>query len=286
MSHGFLRALRGEFYLLRHRRSPRWMHLLAFLAAVLYVLGSRLSLGILEAAGGGGPGEVGAWNFWPQFGSATRGGLFVVEIAILLLVAGGLPREAASGAVRDPLSRGLSRTQLLLARAVVALVMPVTLFLAALAGAALSASLLFDAGDIMVGGEVLFAIDEEGIDRLLYHAMLHALPALWALALVALALSTVFRHGVAAVGVGLAVMLSPTLLHGTLGEKAPWFFADVLPAMGPDSFLKEASDRAAGFSDAYPTSFDAIVHAGWLSPWPVMVVAGIWAVLQFRRKKV
>ena len=283
---GFLRALRGEFYLLRHRRSVRWMHVGIFALAALYVVGSRLKLGLVSAAGGGGVGEIGAWNFWPQLGEGTRAGLFLVEIATLIFFAGGLPREISSGAIRDPLARGISRTAFTLARCAIALILPLTMFACAIGGAAASAALLFDAGDIMVGGDVIFSIEEEGIDLLLYKAMAHAVFTLLALALFSVWMSTTFRHGVAGVGVGLAVMLTPTLLHETLGEKAPWLFADILPALGPDSFLKEATDRAAGFSDAYPYSFEEIVNIGWISPAPAIVLSLIFTVLIFRTKQV
>ncbi len=283
---GLGRSLRGELYLLRHRRSVMLMHIGVFALAALYVAGSRIKLELVKAAGGGGFGEVGAWNFWPQFGDGTRAGLFLVEIATIIFLAGGLPREIASGAVRDPLARGISRSAFTLSRCIVALILPLTMFICAVGGAAASAAVLFDAGDIMVGGDVIFVIEEEGIDLLLYKAMSHAILPLLALALFCVWMSTTFRHGVAGVGVGLAVMLAPAILHDTLGDNAPWLFADVLPAMGPDSFLKEAVDRAAGFSDAYPYSFEEIVDIGWLSPMPALLVSLVFALLMFRRKQV
>lgn len=283
---GLWRSLRGELYLLRHRRSVAWMHFGVFLLAVLYVAGSRIKLEMVKAAGGGGVGEVAAWNFWPQFGDGTRAGLFLVEIATLIFLAGGLPREISSGAVRDPLARGISRAAFTLSRCIVAIILPLTLFACAIAGSAVSASLLFDAGDIMSGGDVLFAIEDEGIDLLLYKAMAHAILPLLALAMFSVWMSTTFRHGVAGVGVGLAVMLAPSLLHETMGKNAPWLFADVLPAMGQDSFLKEAILRAAGNADAYPMSFDEIVRIGWMSPLPALVLSLFLALLMFRRKQV
>lgn len=283
---GLWRSLRGELYLLRHRRSVLWMHVGVFLLAALYVAGARIKLEIVKAAGGGGIGEVAAWNFWPQFGDGTRAGLFLVEIATLIFLAGGLPREISSGAVRDPLARRISRSAFAVSRCVVAIILPLTLFVCAIAGSAGCSALLFDAGDIMSGGEVLFGIEEEGIDLLLYKSMAHAILPLLALAMFSVWMSTAFRHGVAGVGVGLAVMLAPSLLHETMGEKAPWLFSDVLPAMGQDSFLKEANERAAGNADAYPYSFDEIVQIGWISPLPAVALSLVFALLMFRRKQV
>lgn len=283
---GFGRALRGELYLLRKRRTVRWMHLGVFFMAALFVAGSRLKLGLLHEVGAGGPENVGAWNFWPQFGEGVRAGMFLVEIAILLLLAGGLPREIRSGAIRDPLSRGISRSAYTSARCFIGLILPLTLYAFVLCGAALSAALFFDAGEIMEDGEVLLSIQEDKVAHHLYRSMLHAVAPLLALGLFSVWMSTAFRTGVAAVGVGLGVMLAPTLLQSVLGDRAPWLFTDLLPALGPDSFLERTAGFAAGFSDAYPLEFDEVVKLGWITPWPALLLAGVCAILMFRRKPV
>lgn len=283
---GFSRALRGEMYLLRKRRGLRWMHLGVFLLAALFVVGGRIKLELLKAAGSGGPSAVGAWNFWPQFGEGVRGGLFLVEIAVLLLLAGGLPREIGSGAVRDPLSRGISRTAFTVSRLVVALVLPLTLYACAIAGAAAMAAILFDAGDIMEDGQVLLSVSDDKVATYLYRSLWHGIPPLLALGVFSIWMATAFRTGVAAVGVGLAIVLAPTLLHDVLGDRAPWLFTDLLPALGPDSYLARTSDYAAGFGDAYPIEFDEIVKLGWITPWPALALAALAALFLFRRKAV
>ncbi|MFK5955019.1 MAG: hypothetical protein QM477_01085 [Planctomycetota bacterium] len=283
---GFWRAFQGEIYLLRKRRTVRWVHFGVFLVAVLFVAGSRLKLGIMMAAGSGGPTEVGAWNFWPQFAEGTRAGLYLVEISILLLLAGGLPREIRSGSIRDPLSRRISRNAYTAARCLIGLILPLSLYLFALLGAALAASVLFDAGDIMEDGEVLLSIVDDQVAFHLYRSMLHAVPPLLALGLFSVWMSTAFRTGVAAVGVGLGVILAPTLLHSVLGDRAPWLFTDLLPALGPDSYLQRTAGFAAGYADAYPYEFDEVVKLGWFTPWPAFLIAGAGAILMFRRKPV
>ncbi|MHC4380098.1 MAG: hypothetical protein ACYSU1_03280 [Planctomycetota bacterium] len=283
---GLWRAFRGELFLLKNRKSVLWMHVGVLLVAALYVAGSRLKLELLHAAGGGGAAEVGAWNFWPQFGAGTRAGLFLVEIAVLLLLAGGLPREIRAGAVRDPLSRGISRAAFTCSRCLVAVILPITLYACALVGAATMAAILFDAGDIMEDGEVLLSIADDQVADHLYRSMLHAVSPLLALGLFSVWMATAFRTGVAAVGVGLGVMLAPTLLHDAFGDRAPWLFTDLLPGIGPDSFLARTSAFAAGFSDAYPLEFDAVVKLGWFTPWPAFAIATAAALLMFRRKAV
>ena len=283
---GFTRALRGELYLLRKRRNLRWMHVGVFVLAALFVVGGRLKLELLKAAGSGGPDAVGAWNFWPQFGGGVRGGLFLVEIAVLLLLAGGLPREIRSGAVRDPLSRGISRHAFTASRLLVALILPLTLYACAMAGAAGMAAILFDAGDIMEDGQVLLSIEDDQVAAFLFRSFWHGIPPLLALGVFSVCMSTAFRTGVAAVGVGLGVVLAPTLLQDVLGDRAPWLFTDLLPALGPDSYLARTSTYAAGYGDAYPVEFDEIVKLGWITPWPALAVAAVAALCLFRRKAV
>ncbi len=282
---GLKRAIQGELYLLRKRPAVRWMHWGVFAVAFLFVAGSRLKLGLLAAAGQVQIGD-GAWNFWPQFGAGTRAGLFLAEIGILLLLAGNLPREVRLGSARDPLSRGISRSACTLARCWVAFLLPLTLYACALLGAALSASWFFDAGDIMEGGELLLSIEGDQVAHHLFRSMLHGVFPMLALGMFSVWMATAFRTGVAAVGVGLGVMLAPSLLHDVLGARALWLFSDLLPGLGPDSFLQRTAAFAAGFSDAYSYEFDSVVQLGWYTPWPTFVLAAVAAILLFRKKAV
>ncbi len=283
---GFARALRGELYQLLHRRPILLAHLAVLLVAVARVVAGRLVLGAAHAAGGPGPGEVGAWNAWPQFAHGVRAAAFLVELFVLVLVGAGLPREVASGSVRDPLTRRITRPALIAARGVTALVLPLTLLACAVLGSLAAASALFDAGDVMEDGEVLISVADDGLDVAVRDAVLHGVPALLALGGLALFLGAASRRSVSAVGAGLALVLAPTLFRETLGDRAPWWFADTLPGLGPDSFLARIARFAEGYTDAWPETFDRVVAVGWKAPWPALFLAWVGAILVFRRRAV
>ena len=280
----FLRALRGELYVSVHRRPLRWAHLAVLGHGFLHACVMRLVLG-LRLGADGGFGSVGEWNFWPQFSAATRSAMFLAELLVAVVVASGLAREIGSGAVRDPLSRSLSRGTLLTAKAVVALLLPLGLYVCALLGAAAGAGLWFEAGDSIEGGIVRFS-EAEDILPVVHEALLHAVLPLLALAATALACSTLFARATAAVGVTLGVLLTPTLFGAMLGERAAWLYSDVLPGFGPDSYLQVAARWSAGYNDAFPASFDRIVAIGWLSPLPAVAVFLFLALFRFRSRAV
>jgi len=88
-------------------------------------------------------------NFWPRFAQGARLGLVLAEILSLLVLAVSLPREVGLGAARDPLVRRISRPALVLARAVLALLLPLSLGLLAVAGAGVTARLLYPPGPVL-----------------------------------------------------------------------------------------------------------------------------------------
>lgn len=275
---GFGRALAGEVYAWTHKRS--WLWSLIGCAA----LGAgRVVLGRLLAAP-----EDAAWNFYPQFASGARSAFFLAELLTIVLLASALPREAAAGAARDPLVRGIARSAWIAARACVGLLLPLTFIAAGLLGAGGAAAALFDAGDVIENGDVLLAADDHDVAlaATLTRAILHGLPPLLALAAVALALAAAARHAVIAVGAGLALLLAPLVLHDALGDAAPWFFPDVLAGLGADSYLERVAQFARGYVDAYPETFDAVVATGWVSPLPALILGWAAAMLLFRRRAV
>lgn len=281
---GFARALGGELYLWSAKSSVRWAHLGVAALAAGTVLWGRALLGLRQGLGGGGPGEAAAWNFWPQFTDGARVGSFLVEVLVLILIGGALPREIGLGAARDPLVRGISRPAFVAARACIAVLLPLTLAVCAIGAAAGTAALLFDAGDIVEDGDVLLEAAE--LDGHVLRALVHGLPPLLALAAVALAFSTVGRHAVVAVGAGLLLVLAPRFLHEASGVAAPWIFPNFLSGLGVDSYLAHVATWAQGYSDAMPMTFDAVVAAGWIAPWPATVLAWAAAMLCFARRAV
>lgn len=273
---GFVRALQGEIYLWTRKPSWRWS-----LIGVALLAAGRVLLGRLTTSP-----DSGAWNFWPQFASGTRTGLFLAELLTLVLLASSLPREVTLGAARDPLVRGISRGAFIAARACVAIGLPLSLMLAAVLGAAGTGALCFDAGDVVEEGDVLLVVADENLDGHVYRAILHGLPPLLALAAVALALSAASRHAVVAVGLALALVLLPTFLHDPLGAAAPWFFADTLAGLGADSYLARIAQFAQGYTSAFPETFDAVIATGWIAPWPGLILGWALAILFFRRRAV
>lgn len=279
---GFARALRGELYLLTHRRSVRRAFLFIALVGLVYVLGS---MAILKATAGSqdlAPEQLAAWNFWPQWAAASRAALYFVELLILAHVAGSLPREVAAGVTRDPVTRRISRRSFVLARSLGALLYATGLYLVAVAAAFVPSWLLFDAGPVVEDGDIL--LDEVEILEPVVLALLHGLPAVLALAAFAALLSVACTRGVVASGIGLGAVLATGIFHDALGSFAPFLFLDTLPGFGPDSFLEQAGGFAQGLLNYYPESFNTVVAAGWWAPIPALVVAVYATLLVFRRR--
>jgi hypothetical protein len=279
---GFLRALKGELYLLRSRRSIRRAHFLVAIVAILHVVGSYF---ILQAQAGVEdlkPEDIAGWNFWPRVAASSRAAMYFVEVVVLALIAGSFPSEISGGVARDPLVRRISRPALTVARSLAAMVLPLTLYGVAVGFAWMTSAALFDGGPILDEGDIIF--EEEDVAKPVKLALLHGVPAILALGAFAVALSVAFRKGVVAVGVGLGIVLSARILHEPLGESAPWFFADTLAGLGPDSFLEQAAGFSLGLSNYYPESFDAVVAKGWYAPLPTLAAFIIAALLLFRRR--
>ena len=280
---GFIRALRGEAYLLTHRRGFRWALMATVATVLLHVFGSWILLEMNRAAGGSGPGESGDWNFWPRFASSARAGLFLVELFLVGLVAAAFPREIASGAIRDPLMRGISRASLLFARAVASLALPLILGGTAIGAAALGAGLFFESGDVMEEGFAVF--EEHEVRKEIFLALGHGFPSLVALAGLAVFVSAWFARGAVAVAAGLALVLLPGVLPSGLSSWSSWMFTSTLPGLGAESYLGKAAQFAAGYADALPRSFDRVIQIGWVAPWPALLLCLMFAILVFKNRE-
>jgi len=279
---GFWRAFKGELYLLRCRRSVRRAHILVLLVAVFHVIGSYFLLQAQAGVQDINPEDMAGWNFWPRLAASARAAMYFVEVVVLALIAGSFPAEISDGVVRDPMVRRISRVALTFARLVSAMILPLTLYGVAIAGSWLTAAAFFDPGPILEEGDIL--LDEADVKEPILLALAHGLPPIFALGAFAVALSVAFRKGVVAVGVGLGFLLSARILQEPLGAKAPWFFADTLAGMGPDSFLEQAAGFSLGFGNYYPESFNDIVDLGWYASLPSLAAFMIAAVLLFRRR--
>ncbi len=136
---GFLRALRGEFYALFHRRSVRLGVGLVLIGSVLRVL---VASWWIES---GGVHD----NFWPRFAQGARLGLILAEVGTLVLVASALPHEISRSALRDPLARRIGRPAFVAARALSSVFLPLFLGAIAVGAAAVTSSLLFQPGNVV-----------------------------------------------------------------------------------------------------------------------------------------
>jgi hypothetical protein len=279
---GVWRALRGELYLLLRRRSVRRAHLLIALVALLHVVGSYFWLQAQAELKDIPVEQLSGWNFWPRLAASSRAAMYLVEVTVLALVAGGLPREIDAGITRDPLTRQISRSAYLLARSLSGLALPLSLYLVAVGTAWGASAIFFDPGPVLDKGDLI--LDEADIRKPILEALLHGIPSLLALGAFSTLLSVLFRRGVVAVGCGLGVVLLARVLQEPLGDQAPWFFADTLAGLGPDSFLEQAAGYALGFMDFYPQEFDAKVAIGWIAPLPTIGLCILLAGLLFRRR--
>lgn len=152
---GFLRALRGELYAGLHRRQVRIALALVVLGVAVRVLLAYLQPVVLGTSGADEVQASAYQNFWPRFAQGARFGLILAELATVVVLGGLLPREIGLGAVRDPLVRRISRPAFLLARAVIAVMLPLALAAGACLSSAVVAALLFDAGHVVTERFVL-----------------------------------------------------------------------------------------------------------------------------------
>jgi len=143
---GLGRALRGEWYAWTRRRSVRLAVAFVFGVGALRVVLARVTAGMF-----GSDGAAHA-NFWPRFAQGSRDGILLAELLALVILAGALPREVGLGAARDPLTRRVSRSAFLMARACAAALLPVALAVGAVLGAWLAAAALYDGGHIVSPG--------------------------------------------------------------------------------------------------------------------------------------
>ncbi|MBT3339454.1 MAG: hypothetical protein HOM34_03575 [Planctomycetes bacterium] len=137
----FFRAAYAELWAAAHRRQIRMA-----LLAVALVSGLRVFASWLIYSGASSASHQ---NLWPRFAEGAQTGLIVAELLALVILAGSLPREAAAGVLRDPLSRGASRAVHLLARVKVALTLPLVFALEAVLVSFLTALLFFDGGHVV-----------------------------------------------------------------------------------------------------------------------------------------
>lgn len=156
---GFWNSLRAELWAMGRRRNLRVTAVLIVAAVFARMLWAWLALGL--STGGMDDLASNHYNFWPRFGQALGFGFTIVELAVLVIIGGALPREIRLGAVRDPLCRGISRSSFVLSRVLCAAILPLMLSLVAVVAAASAGAIFFDAGHV-VTDPVMLDPDPEG----------------------------------------------------------------------------------------------------------------------------
>jgi len=285
---GTLRALRAEWYRARHSRvlfaSAVFLAAVAALRVVAAWMADQASYAAAVqralSQGRPAPAAPGPGNAWAPFVDGWLAGLTVATLLLLIASARSLAGDRESGLLRVARTRSVSRTGLVLGRALLGgLLVLAALVITGLAAFA-AAGALFAFAPISEGGFVIFT--QEELRAELLSAVAATLPPLLATWSFGLCVSALVRGGTGAVSAALAVYLGFDLFKEVLGPRQYWVFAAFNPSFVDKSCLHEMSGIARGLSDAGYT--DALyVQNLWL-PWPWAAGMLVVACLVMRRR--
>lgn len=281
---GALRQLRAETYRLLHGR-------LAWLVAALLVAVPLLRVGAARAADVAShaariqralardeplPEAMPVGNAWPVFVDAWLAGLTLLALILLIVSARSLAGDLDLGLLRLARTRSVSRTGLVVGRALLGV--PLLLVAVALTGAsaAAGASWAYAFGPIVEDGYELLGSEE--IRAEVVRGVVTALPALLGTWCFGLLVSAIARSGLVAVAAALTLYLGFDLFKDVLGGRQYWTFAAFCPSFVDNSYLHEVASMARGFSDAGYTA-QILARNLWL-PLPqalLLVVLACWA---------
>lgn len=218
---------------------------------------------------------------WAPLAESWRFGLVLGALALLFHMARGVAGDRDSGLARLATTRSVSRSALVIGRALLA---PVhVLLLVALTGVSawLSVRASYGLGDLVVDGYTLLGADE--LRAALVRSIAITLPALFTLSCFGLLVSAVSRSAVTAVALAAICFLGFDLFKELLGAQAVFVFASWVPSIFDASAMAEMVQVALGYSDAGLS--EASARAATILPWPQALVLLIAACVVVGRRR-
>ncbi len=276
---------RAELFRLRRSRAIWLAAVFVFLASSSRVLAARLSdsaarfaaarqgrelLGLEEGRG------------WALLVEGWRTGLALGALLLLIHGARSVAGDRERGVLRLASTRTVSRSGLLLGRALLGPVLVLGLTLVSGAGAYLAANHWFELGPLVEDGYLIL-----GRDEVLYElrvAVLLALPALWAVHVFAMLVSSLSRGVTVAVASSVTLFLAFDLFKDALGRGQYWVFATFSPSFVDSSAMQEMVGVANGYSDA--GYVESLVRMNLMLPWGWGLLALVLAVLFVNRRRI
>ncbi len=285
---GTLRVLSAEWYRARHSRVLAVGALFLAVVAALRVLAAWLAHRANYAAAvqralsqsRPAPPPPGPGNAWSPFVDGWLAGLTVATLLLLIASARSLAGDREAGLLRVARTRSVSRTGLVLGRALLGILLVLGALIVTGLGSFALASTLYAFGPITEGGFTIYSQDELRAELL--SALLATLAPLLATWVFGLCISSLARGGTGAVSAALAVYLGFDLFKEVLGPRQYWVFAAFNPSFVDKSCLHEMSGIARGLSDA---GYSAARYAQnmWL-PWPWAAAMLLVACVVMRRR--
>ena len=239
-------------------------------------------------AGGLGKVIYSEGEYWHYFGTPLaahegwRTGLALGALLLLIHGARSVAGDRERGVLRLASTRTVSRSGLLLGRALLGPVLVLGLTLVSGAGAYLAANHWFELGPLVEDGYLIL-----GRDEVLYElrvAVLLALPALWAVHVFAMLVSSLSRGVTVAVASSVTLFLAFDLFKDALGRGQYWVFATFSPSFVDSSAMQEMVGVANGYSDA--GYVESLVRMNLMLPWGWGLLALVLAVLFVNRRRI
>lgn len=285
---GLIAAVSAELYRVRRSRALKLCGFLIAAVSALRVFGAHVAVRaawaqrVQEAvlAGREVPERPGPDNAYGPWVDGWRAGLTVGALVLLVAAARSLAGDDERGLARIQTTRGISRSQNVLGRALLAPLWTVLCVAVSGLSSWLMASLLFEFGPLVQDGFELAS--RESLDAELRTAMLAVLPPLLCTFAFGLLISSVARTQASALLTALFCSFGFDLFKEVLGDRQYWFFAAYAPSLVDGSIMKEMSGVARGFFDAgYPP---ALVRMNFLVPSLEALLFLVLTLLVFRRR--